>query len=130
MTMKAVDHEWKLSKDQIDLIENFEADYNSIDRFLRKNVGEDKQTSFMVLVSEYSHRHAGWRDADLLRTVAELRNSIVHGKTEPYHYVAVPTPAIAENLKACRDRLMNPARAIPHFSGRWRQSPLMTLWRK
>jgi len=105
----------RLSKEQIDLVEQFEADYNAIDYSLRKALGNDKQVSFTHLVNQYSQRHRGWGDGELLRTIAEIRNAIVHGRTEPRRYVAIPTPAIAEQLKTCRDRLMNPARAIPTF---------------
>jgi hypothetical protein len=96
-----------LRKQQLDSIEQFEADYNTIDVFLRKALGADKQTPFTHLVREYFRQHAGWRDAELLATVAEIRNAIVHGKTEPYRYVAVPTPAIAAQLGACRERLID-----------------------
>jgi predicted transcriptional regulator len=104
-----------LTEDQLDLIQQFEADYNAVDHFLRKGSSTDKQISFVHLVNEYSRRHAGWHDGDLLRIIADVRNAIVHGKTEAYRYVAVPTPAIAQNLKACRERLINPARVIPRF---------------
>lgn len=97
------------------MIQQFEADYNSVDDFLRKDLRSDKQVSFAQLVKEYSRRHLGWRDSELLRTIAEIRNVIVHGKTEPYRYVAVPTPPIVEQLRNCRERLINPARAIPRF---------------
>ena len=104
-----------LPKDQLDLIQHFEADYNSIDQFLRKALVGNRQVPFGHLVSEYSRRHPGWRDADLLRMIAEVRNAIVHGKTEPYRYVAVPTPTIVRKLKACKDQLINPPRAFPTF---------------
>jgi predicted transcriptional regulator len=115
MTTKPIVDEAGLPKEQLDLIEQFEADYNAVDQFLRKALGSDKPVTFTHLVSEYSHNHVGWRDADLLKTIADLRNVIVHTKTAPYRYLAVPTPAITQNLRACRDRLMNPARAIPTF---------------
>lgn len=115
MTTKPIVDDVGLPKEQLDVIEHFEADYNAVDRFLRKALGSIPQMSFTHLVKEYSRKHSGWRDADLLRTIAELRNVIVHTKTEPYRYIAVPTPAIAQNLQACRDRLENPARVIPTF---------------
>jgi len=115
MTTKLVVDHAGISKEQLDLIEQFESDYNAIDHFLRKALGIDKPVPFTHLVTEYSHRHAGWRDADLLRTISEVRNAIVHGKTEAYRYVAIPTPSIAMRLSLCRDRLVNPARVIPTF---------------
>lgn len=115
MTMKAVCDDGGLSKDQLDVIERFEADYNVVEQFLRKNLGTDKYVTFAHLVNTYSRKHPGWRDADLLRVIGDVRNAIVHGKTEPYHYVAVPTPALAQSVRACKERLTSPARAIPIF---------------
>jgi hypothetical protein len=85
-----------LSKEQFDLIQQFEADYNAVDHALRKALGSDKQVPFPRLVSLYSERHTFWSDAEPLKSIAEIRNAIVHGKTEPYRYVAIPTPAIAD----------------------------------
>jgi len=113
--MKTGDTRWELSKEQLDLIEAFQVDYNAIDRFLRKTLGSEVRVSFTDLLRQYSQKHVGSRDADLLRTIADVRNAIVHGKVEPYHYVAVPTPEIVDGLRACRDRLLSPARAIPKF---------------
>jgi predicted transcriptional regulator len=111
-----------LSKDQFDLIQQFEADYNAVDHFLRGSLQANKQASFTSMVHEYVRKHTGWRDGDLLRMVAEVRNAIVHGKTEPYRYVAMPTPALAQALGACRNRLIRPERAIPKF-----QRPVETV---
>jgi predicted transcriptional regulator len=115
MTTKSIVDHAGLSNEQLDLIEQFEANYNATDHFLRKALGSEKQVPFAHLVTEYARRHRGWRDADLLRTIAEIRNAIVHSKTEPYHYFAVPTPTIAKNLKLCREGLINPVRVIPTF---------------
>jgi predicted transcriptional regulator len=73
------------------------------------------QASFAHLVKTYSQKNPGWRDADLLRTIGNVRNSIVHEKTEPYGYVAIPTPELAKKLQACRKRLMDPALVFPKF---------------
>ncbi len=115
MTTKPIHHDWKVSKEQLDLIEEFEAAYNTVDHFLRKSLGVDKQVSFTHLVNEYSRKHMGWYDAELVRTIGEVRNAIVHTKTKPYRYVAIPIPEFAQNLNACRDRLIKPALVIPKF---------------
>ena len=115
MTKKTTVDPEALSTEQIDVIEHFEADYNAVDKHLRKDLGLDSSQSFTALVKEYARRHLGWRDADLLATIADVRNAIVHGKTEAYRYVAVPTPSIARQLRTCRDRLTNPERVIPKF---------------
>jgi predicted transcriptional regulator len=104
-----------IPKEQLDLIEEFQTDYNAVDRFLRSELQAAKQTSFTALVSEYSRKHSGWRDADLLRVIAEVRNAIVHARTEPYRYAAIPTSNLADQLKLCRERLVRPERVIPKF---------------
>jgi predicted transcriptional regulator len=104
-----------LSPEQLELIERFEADYNVVDHFLRNALSRDIGVPFMRLLDEYSLKHASWRDVALLKTIARVRNAIVHGKTEPYRHVAVPTPAIVRDLRGCLDRLTNAPRVIPTF---------------
>ena len=87
MTAKSLVDPEGLSKAQLDLIQQFEADYNAIDHFLRKSLGNDKQTPFRRLVDEYSKKFVFWTDAELLKTIGEVRNMMIHGKTEPYRYV-------------------------------------------
>lgn len=115
MTAAPTLDEEALPKEQLDLIQHFEADYNSVDQFLRKVLDSNRQVPFGHLVGEYSRKHPGWRNAELLRAIAEIRNAIVHGKTEPYRYLAVPTPTIVLRLRACKDQLINPSRAFPTF---------------
>jgi predicted transcriptional regulator len=105
----------RLSDEQLASIESFEADYNAIDRFLRQAAGGGRELSFAYLVKTFERKHRGWRDAEFLLAIADLRNALVHSKTEPYGYVAVPTPAIAADLRAVRGRLLDPARADPTF---------------
>lgn len=104
-------HDAGLSTEQFDLIQRFEADYNAVDQSLRKALGKDKQVSFTELVRRYADKHPNWRDDEMLRTIADIRNIIVHGKTEPYHYVAIPTPTIAEEEDRYRsEETVYPAR--------------------
>ena len=115
MAIKFADDNLKLSEVQLESIEHFVADYNAIDHFFRKALCLDEQVPFARMVSQYSKQNTGWRDADLLKTIAKVRNVIVRGKTQPYCYPAVPSPELAQNLKACLKRLTNPALAIPVF---------------
>jgi predicted transcriptional regulator len=57
----------------------------------------------------------GRRDVESLRTVAELRNLLVHHSKKPYEYVAVPTEAIVSRLKEVCRRLLDPERVFPKF---------------
>jgi predicted transcriptional regulator len=115
MPAKQVIDDEALPKEQLALIEHFVADFNAVEHFLRKALATEKYVQFSLLVSEYSRKHEGWRDADLLRTIAAVRNAIIHGKTEAFRYVAVPTPSLAQKLKGCRDRLINPPNVIATF---------------
>ena len=114
MTKLTGDHA-KLPKGQLDLIEQFETDYNAIDHFLRGALGIESHVPFIRLVNQYSNLNRTWGDSNLLRTVAKVRNTIIHGRTETYFHVAIPAPALARDLHRCRERLLNPARAIPTF---------------
>ena len=115
MKKKSVAGEKGLRKEQLNLIEQFEADFNGIEKFLRKVAGGDRYEPFMRLVNKYLSSHPTWTDAEFLRMAASVRNAIVHGKTEPYRHVAVPTPTTVRNLRACRDRLTNAPGVIPAF---------------
>jgi predicted transcriptional regulator len=115
MTAKPIDDRSKLSKEQLDLVQEFEAVYNKVDHFLRKSSSSDNTVPFTHLVNEHSRRHPAWRDADLLKTIAKVRNAIVHVKTAPYRYVAIPTPELMEDLSACHERLTKPVLAFTKF---------------
>ena len=115
MAAKQLIDDEALPKEQLNLIEHFVVDFNTIEHFLRKALKTDRCVPFSSLVREYSREHAGWGDADLLRTIAGVCNAIIHGKTEAYRYIAIPTPALVKKLRGCRDRLINPPSVIPTF---------------
>jgi predicted transcriptional regulator len=115
MTTKHIDDHSRLSKEQLDLIQEFEAVYNKVDHFLRKSSGSDETVPFMQLVNEYSRRNPAWRDAEILKTIAKVRNVITHGKTAPYRYVAIPAPDLMEDINACHGRLTKPVLAFTKF---------------
>src|SRR6185436_7081771 len=90
---------WKLSEEQRELVERFEAAYNSIDRFLRKRFAKEQSASFASLVSEYERLCRFGADADYLRMVADLRNVLIHQKTTPHGHLAVPTLPVVQRLE-------------------------------
>jgi predicted transcriptional regulator len=112
---------WKLSDEQTDLWERFQAAYNSIDRFFRKTLNRGKECSFSALVKEYSQSRPRF-DVDFVRMAADLRNILVHEKTSPNFHLAIPTVPIVERLEAITAELTNPKRVFPHF-----QRPVETL---
>jgi CBS domain-containing protein len=104
------------SRDDRALIERFEAAYNSIDLFGRAHLKMDNLVSFSRVMNEcVQRRMIRPRDRELLTLVAELRNLIVHRKTEPNSYVAVPSLKVVEGLEALRDRLTRPLLARAAF---------------
>lgn len=96
---------------ELDLIERMLTAYNAIDSHLENWSGHGGPTSFRSLVDLYAKKNRAWKDAELLRTIAGLRNLLVHEKVEPYEYPCVPIVKIVEELEAARDRLLHPARA-------------------
>lgn len=108
------DRSLQLTKHQLDLIEQFEIDYNDIDRFLKSALNLPKENAFSAAVRSYARSNPRWVHVDLLLDVAELRNLLIHGKTAR-GFPAVPTPALAQELHACREALLNPERVIPRF---------------
>ena len=100
---------------ELNLIERFLVAFNALDSHLQRVLGNESPNSFRSAVDLYARRHKWWRDAELLRTCAGLRNILVHDKFEPYEYPCVPTEALVTRLEAARDRLLHPQRAIPKF---------------
>ena len=72
-----VDHNG-LSREQLDLIQRFEADFNAIQHFLQAAVGIEEHETFTQLVLNYAKNNTGWGDAELLRRISKIRNVIVH----------------------------------------------------
>jgi predicted transcriptional regulator len=113
--MQTTTEMWKMSDDQHDLFERFEAAYNSIDHFLRKHLGKEATASFASLVKDYEQKQRSGADCDYLRMAAELRNFLVHRKTKPYQPLAVPTLPVVQKLETICQRLTNPLLIVPRF---------------
>ena len=106
----------KPSKEEIDLIQQFEAHYNAIDHHLRKVTGRDKTIPFSVVVGDCGKYRKWWSDTEeFLKIVGNLRNCIIHEKTAPYQYLAIPTPLVVERLKSILDQLIHPVLVIQKF---------------
>jgi CBS domain-containing protein len=104
-----------VAAEQIDLVERFVSAYNELDSHFQEVLGDGASRSFRSSVDFYARRHRWWRDAELLRVCAGLRNILVHDKMSPYEYPCVPTQQLVRDLEAARDRLLHPRRAIPFF---------------
>jgi len=117
MTRKLVPgYSKKSSRGQSDLIEKFKTTYNAIDHHLRKTLRKGKQVPFSGLVNEYEHTTKLFRvEADWLRVAGALRNVLIHERTRPYDYPAIPTPVMVGRMEKILERLINPLLAIPTF---------------
>ncbi len=103
-----------LTNRDADLIERFLAAHSAVERALRQQSSRP-DAGFVALVAQYARDHRGWTDADALRQLAELRNVVVHSRTEPYEYLSIPTRRTVERLEAIRDGLLHAPLAIPTF---------------
>lgn len=99
--------------DERDRVERFIAAYNSIDRELRHRMGAKSHVPFAALAREYGAKHQFWPDSRQLLILADLRNFVVHTKTEPHKYLAVPAIETVEAIEGIRHRLHE--RVIPRF---------------
>ena len=104
-----------LKENQNDLIQRFEAAFNSIDRELRNRTGQNDDKPFFGVTRDYELMAKGWSHGNTLRRIAKLRNAIVHDKVEPYNYPAIPTESVIEKLEAIKRSLTSPKTAYSEF---------------
>jgi len=104
---------YKLSDEQERLLERFVAAYNRIDSELHKRTGE--KGTFSYVLNRYREHKRGWHDGAELKRLSELRNVIVHEKTEAYRYAAIPTPEVVDRIEAIYERLTSPKTAYSEF---------------
>ena len=88
--------------------------YNEIDHFLRKECKRDKYADHTILIQELAASNpVVARNQQLMRTVAQIRNSLVHN---PIPSVAQPLlephAKLVEAYKDVRDALTNPLKAL------------------
>ena len=91
---------------ELERIERFIAAYNTIDDWVQRELGTEQ--SFRSAVDLFAKRHPWWRDADVLRTFAALRNFLIHEKVRPFDYPAVPGEGAVREIENIRDRLIQP----------------------
>ena len=104
-----------LADDHLREIECFETLFNDVHEQLRKAIGDDG-APFRSALTRYVGKHPYWaEEAEFLRQVGRLRNILVHERTRPNDYLAVPAPRVMEQLATIRDALVNPILVIPQF---------------
>ena len=104
-----------LADDHLREIECFETLFNDVHAQLRKAIGDDG-APFRSALTQYVGKHPYWaEEAEFLRQVGRLRNILVHERTRPNDYLAVPAPRVMEQLATIREALVNPILVIPQF---------------
>jgi CBS domain-containing protein len=98
-----------------DLVDRFLVAYNQIQQCCRDQTGASETTSFVQMVGDFLHRHPRRVDMDLLRSLAEIRNVLVHQKTRLHRDLAMPTPETVDLIERIRDQFTRPARAEGQF---------------
>jgi hypothetical protein len=78
----------KLSEEQNDAVQEFLTTFNKIEAALKHRMKRDSKDRFTDVLRE-ARLFVGTSDFELLTSVAELRNVLVHGPRKPYDYVAV-----------------------------------------
>lgn len=70
------------------------------------------------MVRDYESCHRIGANGDHLRVAAELRNVLIHQKTQPYYSLAIPTLPVVERLERIAKNLANPVKVLPRFQRR------------
>lgn len=98
--------------------DEFEAAFNRIDTFLRKETGrfDREKDSFSSVLSAYEQRHGGmYKVVSLLRDYARFRNAMVHGRVSPVTYFAFPHEETLRKMLLLERQLTQPLLADNAF---------------
>jgi CBS domain-containing protein len=100
-------------------IDRFEAAYNRIDREFGRiiNEGPERRHGFASRVRIASNKRRRLkRFADFLLEIGELRNALVHSRTEVDHYLAIPSEETVLHLESISDAVATPQPVTPRFA--------------
>ena len=98
--------------------ERFINSFNRIDMELKQLMGINHYVRFSDKVEQLSERNAVIRrfKTDLLE-FSELRNAIVHQRTNPNFVIAEPHDSIVEKIESIESQIIEPEKVIPKFYG-------------
>jgi len=89
--------------------------FSAIESWLRQQVDADRSTSFYQLVDRAAAKNRSVaRYRDDLKEFADLRNAIVHERTDG-HVIAEPNDRALAEFDRVRTALLNPPAVIPKF---------------
>jgi predicted transcriptional regulator len=95
--------------------EDFLGIFSAVEKWLRQQLNADRTTSFNSLVDKAAETdRAVMRYRNDLKEFADLRNAIVHERTDS-HVIAEPNTRAITDFQHVRSMLMNPPKVIPKF---------------
>ncbi|MCH7848837.1 MAG: CBS domain-containing protein [Planctomycetes bacterium] len=102
-----------------DRVERFEAAYNRIDHALtemteRRGHRQKHPFAAKVRIAANRYRRLG-KYVDFLLEIGDLRNAIVHNRTDQDYYIAVPNEDTVTKLEAIEQRMFSPPSVSPQF---------------
>ena len=98
--------------------DKFLAVFSEVEWFLRKSAQGSRHDRFSELVSKVARSNAlARRYKDALREFADLRNAIVHERTDG-HVIAEPNERALHDFTHIRDVLLRPPKVVPRFGGK------------
>jgi predicted transcriptional regulator len=113
--MKQRLRKFHLTRQEEKLVDRLIVAFNSIDKYLRDLNHANKSVPFPQIVQTSIKRaFVSHEDGEALRTLASLRNVLVHDKVSSHHAV-VPTPPFVEAIEQLRSRIRDPLLVIPTF---------------
>jgi len=105
----------KDNKHEGNLIERFEASYNRIDHHLRLSLNKERDVPFTYLVGQFCQQNNNHTQKEFLLKVADLRNLIIHTKTKPHEYIAIPSEYMIQKLERIAEKFGKPTKVFPKF---------------
>lgn len=108
-----------MTEEQHDLLERFGAAFNSIEKALKRQSRAPKAARFVDCLSRYEETHRMDRNTvSFLKSIAQLRNVLVHEKTTPRQQLAIPAEEVVTQMERILENLLNPPRVLPMFQGK------------
>lgn len=97
-------------------VQSFLARFNRVDTQLRRRLGLSRRDgTFNAVVTRFTRTYPNVVDADVLYTLAAIRNALVHETLSESEYCVVPTHSVSQQLNELLDQLVAPVRVIPTF---------------
>ncbi len=97
------------------LFDRFQVAFNQIDAAMRKATGRNRDDGFATVLRDFEKKGSLGSDGDFLRSVAELRNILIHNKTLLHCEMAVPAEPVVQRLERLNEMIQRPPRIYPMF---------------